>query len=474
MITFSLKELELALAGSLTLPPGVETGTPLNAQVTSDSRDISQGDVFFVLTKSELAAQEYAYQASLKGAGLIVSPFTPPPNLQVPYLEVLDAVATLGSLAKLHLAKIRKSSEIKVLAITGSVGKTTTKDLLGQLLSKVGNTVFPVASFNNEIGLPLTVLKADVETEFLVLEMGAAGIGEITYLTSIAPPNISVVLKVGSAHLGGFGSHEMVAKAKFEIVSGLLPDGVAVLNFDDANVRQMASLTNRKVISYGKSAPASLTFKNVILDDFGRPSFEVSFAEQNASIKAKLSGEHHIYNILAVLATGLQLGFDLEFLAAGVNQLNNLSPHRMAVSELASGALLIDDSYNANPDSMKAGLRSLAVIASKNKRHSIAVLGHMSELGTESITAHDELGRLVVRLNLKKIYVVGEEARPIATGAIQEGSWGQEVEFFDSIEELYPELLEVLNENDVILLKGSNSAGIWKLADQLLETEVSK
>lgn len=474
MITFSLKELELALAGSLTLPPGAQAGDPLNARVTSDSRDISPGDVFFVLTKSETAAQDYITQANSKGAGLIVAPFKEPAALQVPYLEVPDAVASLGTLAKQHLARLRESGDIKVLAITGSVGKTTTKDLLGQLLSKVGSTVFPVASFNNEIGLPLTVLKADTETEFLVLEMGAAGIGEITYLTSIAPPNISVVLKVGSAHLGGFGSHEMVAKAKFEIVAGLLPDGVAVLNFDDPNVRQMARLSDREVISYGKSAPASLTFKNVTLDDFGRPSFEVSFAEQNARIETKLSGEHHVYNILAVLAVGLRLGFDLEFLASSIGQLNNLSAHRMAVSQLTSGALLIDDSYNANPDSMKAALRSLAVIASKTKRRSIAVLGHMSELGTESITAHDELGRLVVRLNLKKLYVVGQEARPIATGAIQEGSWGHEVEFFDSIDELHPELLEVLGEDDVILLKGSNSAGIWKLADQLLEAEVSK
>ena len=315
-------------------------------------------------------------------------------------------------------------SGLKVVGITGSVGKTTTKDLLAQLCGSVGPTIAPVRSFNNEIGLPLTVLRADENTRFLVLEMGASGPGHLDYLTQIAPPDVAVVLVVGQAHLGGFGGIEAVARAKAEIVQGLVSDGVAVLNADDPRVSAMASLAPGDVVTFGAAPSASVGARDVVLDRAGRARFtlvsRLEEQERTADVELRLVGEHHVHNALGAAAAALALGLDVDEVAAGLAAADALSPHRMHVVDRPDGVTVVDDSYNANPDSMRAALKALAVLAGRDRR-SVAVLGEMLELGAEARTAHDAIGRLCVRLNIGLTIVVGEGARAIRDGANHEG-----------------------------------------------------
>jgi len=356
--------------------------------------------------------------------------------------------------------------------VTGSVGKTTTKDLLAQLFAADGPTVAPVRSFNNEIGLPLTVLRADEATTHLVLEMGASGIGHIEYLTQIAPPDVSVVLVVGAAHLGEFGGVEATARAKSELVRGLRSDGVAVLNADDHRVMAMAELAPGPVVTFGTSPAAQVRATDVTLDQRGRAAFTLvdartTHAPRSASVRLRLVGEHHVHNALAAAATGLVGGLELADVAAGLSSADALSPHRMHVVDRPDGVTVVDDSYNANPDSMRAALKALAQLAGRDRR-SVAVLGEMLELGAEARQAHDAIGRLVVRLNIGLTVVVGDGARAIRDGANHEGSWGDEVVLADDVDAAEQLLAQELRAGDVVLVKSSYGAGLWQLGDRLV------
>ncbi|EYR62825.1 UDP-N-acetylmuramyl pentapeptide synthase, partial [Actinotalea ferrariae CF5-4] len=391
-----------------------------------------------------------------------------------------DVVAALGALARGVLGRLRRTGELRVVAMTGSVGKTTTKDLLAQVLSASGPTVWPEKSFNNEIGLPLTVLRTDTRTRFLVLEMGASGLGHIAYLTDIAAPDVAAVLVVGSAHLGEFGGVEAIQQAKSEIVTGLVPGGTAVLNVDDPRVRAMAPLSPGPVVFFGESERAAVRATDVRLDPEGRASFRLVVGDLpgapdrtgepagpvEADVHLRLVGEHHVTNALAAAACCLSLGLTVGEVAERLGEATALSPHRMQVVERPDGVTVIDDSYNANPDSVRAALKALAVRARAGRR-SIAVLGEMLELGDEHVEAHDAVGRLAVRLDIHRLVVVGEGARAMHMGALQEGSWGEESRLLPDVEAAYAWLQEEMRPGDVVLVKSSHGSGLWRLGDLL-------
>ena len=424
-----------------------------------DSREAGPGTLFVALPGERTDGHDFAARAVESGAAFVLASRA----TGVPSVVVDDVQLALGALAREVLARLRPGG-LRVVGITGSVGKTTTKDLLAQVLGASGPTVAPVASFNNEIGLPLTVLRADESTRFLVLEMGAAALGELDYLTSIAAPDVAVVLRVARAHVGGFGGIEAVARAKSEIVKGLAPGGVAILNADDERVAAMAPLAER-IVMFGESATAAVRAEGLALED-GRARFTLSSAAGSAPVRLTLVGGHHVTNALAAAAVALELGVPLEDVAERVGAAGAVSPHRMHVVDRPDGVTIIDDSYNANPDSMRAALQALAVIAGRERR-SVAVLGEMRELGEEHRSAHDAIGRLVVRLNVRLTVVVGQGARPIMDAAAHEGSWGDEVIGVDSVEEAREVLDAALLPGDVVLVKSSNGAGLWRLADHL-------
>ncbi|WP_062377395.1 UDP-N-acetylmuramoyl-tripeptide--D-alanyl-D-alanine ligase [Demequina pelophila] len=441
-----------AVGGTLAGDPAIEvTG------VEKDSRDVHPGALYAAFVGERVDGHDYAPQAVAAGAALsLVSR-----PVDAPHVLVEDVTLALGALARAYLALLRDEGDITVIGITGSNGKTTTKDLLAQALPDV---VAPVGSFNNEIGLPLTVLRADGGTRHLVLEMGASGLGHLTYLTDIAPIDVAVVLTVGTAHMGEYDSPEDVAVAKAELVRALPSHGVAILNADDARVAAMAPLAPRAV-TFGAGAGDVRAVG--LTPDRGRASFSVD--TPGASLERRtltLVGEHHVTNALAALATCLECGIDPDEAWAAIAAARPLSAHRMALTERADGVTIIDDAYNASVESMRAAFRALKHVADGGR--TIAVIGEILELGEDSVRVHDSLGVDVVRLRLDHTLVVGDGARAAYVAAVREGSWGDEAAFVATIAEAHAWLEENLRAGDTVLVKASHGSGLWRLADDLV------
>ncbi|WP_296664463.1 UDP-N-acetylmuramoyl-tripeptide--D-alanyl-D-alanine ligase [Demequina sp.] len=428
--------------------------------VDNDSRAVRPGWLYVAFIGERVDGHDFVPQAVAAGASLSLVSVP----VDAPHVLVEDVTVALGLLARAYLALLRTEGELVVIGITGSNGKTTTKDLLAQALPDV---VAPVGSFNNEIGLPLTILRADASTRHLVLEMGASGLGHIAYLTGIAPLDIAVALIVGTAHMGEYASPEQVATAKSEIVLGLVPSGVAVLNADDARVAAMATLAPRAVtfgIGHGNVAAGTVS------SDRGRAHAAVTLAgEPPIELEARtlaLVGEHHLTNALAALAVCLECGLDPHEAWARVAAAGPLSRHRMAVTERPDGITVIDDAYNASIESMRAALRALKHVADGGR--TVAVVGEILELGDASATIHTEIGTDVVRLGIDHLIVVGPGARPAYVAAVREGSWGDEAAYVATIGEARELLDTMLNPGDTVLVKASHGSGLWELADQLV------
>ncbi|WP_435299878.1 UDP-N-acetylmuramoyl-tripeptide--D-alanyl-D-alanine ligase [Timonella sp. A28] len=460
---FSAEQIASITGGRLEADPTIK----VTAQAVLDSRAAQPGSLFVAAQGENVDGHDYARGALENGATLVLGTRS---IEGVPVVVVEDIEQALGLLAQAHLRNLRQQGDIRVVGITGSAGKTTTKDLIGQILSEHGSTIFPAGSFNNELGLPLTVLRATPETRYLVLEMGASAPGDLTYLTHIAPLDVAVVLIVGSAHLGGFGGGiDDVARAKSELVQGVVAGGTVILNADDLRVIAMKDQASEEVLTYGVVRDTTFHATETHIDALGRSRFTVTDTRtsETEEVHLQLVGEHHMTNALAALAATTVLGINLNAAVSTLNNATALSPHRMDVTERPDGITIIDDSYNANPDSMRAALKALAVIAGR-KRRTVAVLGEMLELGENSREQHDDLGRIVVRLNISLLVVVGAGASGIADGAMQEGSWGDEVVEVPTIEEAETFLTEYLTEGDVVLVKSSKGSGLWKLADRLV------
>lgn len=458
----ALTAAEVAAAAGGNVGAGTDPGALVTADPVVDSRLATPGALFVAVAGETSDGHDYVGAAFGGGASLaLVSR-----PVDGPHVLVEDTVVALGELAREVLRRLRETGPIRVVGITGSVGKTSTKDLLGQVLARHAPTIAPVASFNNEIGLPLTVLRADEATRYLVLEMGASGIGHIEYLTRIAPLDVAVVLMVGHAHLGGFGGIEAVARAKAEIVEGLVPDGTAVLNADDPRVAAMADVAPAEVVFFGAGDGAQVRAVDVALDPGGRATFTLHAEGERHPVGLLVVGEHHVSNALAVASAAIALGVPPADAAAALGEARAISPHRMQVVERADGVTIIDDAYNANPDSTRAALRALAAMSGADRR-SVAVLGEMLELGDESEAAHDAVGRLAVDLAIDRLVVVGEGAAAIGSGAIEHGLRAGDVVQVETVAAAADLLAQDLQAGDVVLVKSSHGSGLWQLGDVL-------
>jgi UDP-N-acetylmuramoyl-tripeptide--D-alanyl-D-alanine ligase len=375
----------------------------------------------------------------------------------------------LGRLARAVLNRLPHTT---VIGLTGSSGKTSTKDMLGQVLAAHGTTIAPKGSYNNEIGLPLTVLRADEDTRYLVLEMGSRGIGHLKYLCEIAPPSVGLVLNIGTAHVGEFGSKEQTALAKGELVEALPSDGLAVLNADDPLVAPMWQRTAARVVTFGESEGADIRASGIELGPDGRASFLLHAEESGTPmpIALRMVGEHQVANALAVAAVAQGLGMPLDAVARELSAAVPLSAGRMAVSERSDGVVVIDDAYNANPESVRAALKALAVLArARPGARAWAVLGPMLELGERSGEEHDAIGRLAVRLRVDRLVAVGEGAARIHAGAGLEGSWGEESVMVADPDAALALVSARLRPGDVVLVKASNAVGLGRVARALLD-----
>ena len=462
MIEISLAEIAEAINGELRGDEGIL----VTGSVETDSRLVAPGALFFA-KPGEITDGHLFVDSALKAGAVaaVVERFT---EDKIAQIRVADSVAALGLLAKYVLHEVRTKSELKVIGITGSNGKTTTKNMLREILQQQGPTIAPIESYNNEVGAPISMLKVDFETKFLVVEMGAGGPGSISYLVDIANPDVGVILKVGLAHVGEFGGIEITAAIKGELARGMNPGSTLILNADDGYVREMAEGTEAKILWFGTSFDAGYRADQIKLEIEGT-KFEMHWPDGEArSITLQILGEHHVMNALASLSVADHLGISRESALLALEAMPLAERWRMQVTNRSDGVMVINDAYNASPDSTKAALQTLAQLG-KSGRRTIAVLGEMAELGELAREQHDAIGRIVVRLNIDQLVVVGQRAKLIHMGATQEGSWDGESKFFEEIDEALHYLRGMLEPGDIVLVKSSKSANLRHLGDDLLE-----
>lgn len=466
MIDMTLAEIAAAVDGELVLgADGSTADTIIRGISQTDSREVGSGQIFFARRGEETDGHLFASRAVDSGAALLV--VEREVDGRVPQIIVPEATEALGALATEVVRRVRELGGLTIVGITGSNGKTTTKNLIGAMAELIGPAVASEKSFNNEVGGPLTMLRVDADTKTLVAEMGASAEGEIARLTGMAPPQIGVVLTVGLAHAGEFGGIETTFRTKSEMVRDLPETAVAVLNRDDAYVSKMADLTRARVRWFGRHPEADVRASDVESSASGT-TFTIHAAGESLPVHFRVLGEHHVSNALAAATVGLELGLSLEQIVASLENATRAARWRMEVMGGRDGVTIVNDAYNASPDSMAAGLRTLAQIGKPGGR-TVAVLGAMSELGEYSIEEHIRIGLQAVRLRISELVVVGKEARHLHISAINEGSWDGESVFFEGQDEAFEYLERTLRPNDTVLVKSSNSAGLRFLGDRLGE-----
>lgn len=488
MIDLTVAQIADIVGGRLAdISPAEAQATRVTGTVEFDSRAIGPGGLFLALPGARADGHDFAAGAMAAGAvAVLAARPVGVPAIVVPPAAAADenagvleydtdgsGAAVLSALAKLATAVAADlvGSGLRIVGITGSSGKTSTKDLIAAVLRPLGAVVAPPGSFNNELGHPWTVLRATRETGYLVLEMSARHPGNIAALAAIAPPSIAVVLNVGTAHLGEFGSREVIAQTKAELVQAVPASGVVVLNADDPVVAAMAAQTAARVVTVGRSTTADVRAEDIELDELARPRFILRAGAAAVPIALAVHGEHQVGNALSAAAVALECGATPQQVADALAGAAPASRHRMEVDTRADGVTVINDAYNANPDSMRAGLQALAAMARSAGKSSWAVLGEMGELGEESITEHDRIGRLAVRLDISRLIVVGT-GRPMSAmhhGAVMEGSWGSESVMVPDADAALELLRAELAPGDVVLVKASNAAGLGALAEALLD-----
>ncbi|MFI6693667.1 UDP-N-acetylmuramoyl-tripeptide--D-alanyl-D-alanine ligase [Streptomyces sp. NPDC050433] len=446
MIPLSLGEIAAVVGGTVEGDGAVTVTAP----AVLDGRQAEPGGLFVAFAGEYVDGHDYAGQAGRAGAVAVLGSRPTP----LPTVVVVDVRAALQTLAAHVVARLRGG--LTVVGLTGSQGKTGTKDLLAAVLSSAGPTIATIGSLNNEIGVPLTMLRTGAATRYLVLEMGARHIGDIAELTGLVAPDIAVVLNVGQAHLGEFGSRAAIAEAKGELVRGLAPGGTAVLNADDPRVVAMRALTDGPVLTFGRADHADVRVLGLVLDPLGRPSCTLRTADASVPVALPHVGAHQALNASAAAASALAAGVTLD-LATAELATASLSRWRMEPRDLASGARLLNDSYNANPDSTRAALDALAAVEGGRR---IAVLGEMLELGDDSAAEHRRVGEYAAS-RADVVAVVGEAARPIADGA------GQRAVVLADNDAAVDWLREHITTGDVVLVKASRGARLDEVAAAL-------
>ena len=501
MIDLTVAQIAAIVGGELAdISAQDAAGLHVTGTVEFDSRKVTSGGLFLALPGARSDGHDHAASAVATGAVVVLAarPVGVPAIVVAPDAHAAErangglagvlehdtdgsGAAVLAALAKLAAAVAAElvAGGLTIVGITGSSGKTSTKDLLAAVLAPLGEVVAPPGSFNNELGHPWTVLRATASTDYLILELSARHRGNIAALAAIAPPAIGVVLNVGTAHLGEFGSREAIAKTKAELPQAVPRSGVVVLDVDDPAVAAMAEVTAARVVrvsrhSHTDAGPADVWAGPVTLDELARPQFTLhSGADSVVEVSLAVHGDHHVSNALCAAAVALECGATTEQVANALAGAGPVSGHRMRVSTRTDGVTVIDDAYNANPDSMRAGLQALAWISSSRgagRRRSWAVLGEMAELGKDAISEHDRIGRLAVRLDVSRLIVVGigRSMSAMHHGAVMEGSWGGEAAVVADADAALTVLRAELQPGDVVLVKASNAAGLGALAYSLV------
>jgi UDP-N-acetylmuramoyl-tripeptide--D-alanyl-D-alanine ligase len=427
------------------------------SSVSTDTRRLEAGGLFVALRGERTDGHAFVAEALARGAaGAIVDRPTDG--------AVIEVADTARALLDLGADERGRLGDATVIGITGSNGKTSTKDLAAAVLGTRFRTHASPASFNNEIGVPMTFLGSPPGTEVVVAELGARREGDVTMLSRLARPQIVVVTNVGVAHMELFGSWEAIVRAGAEPLEALGSDGVAIVNADDPVVRGYAERTRARVRTFGVEVASDVRASEVALGDDGRASFTLDAAGERERIELAVPGEHMVPNALAAAACGIELGLSSAEVAAALKGAR-VSAWRMETFTTAGGIVVVNDAYNANPESMAAGLRTARWMARRGRL--VAVLGHMAELGPIALEEHERLGELVVRIGVDRLVTVGEPARAIARAAIREGQLPEDVAQHEDPAEAVEDLRGWAREGDVVLIKGSRVVGLERVAEAL-------
>ncbi len=462
MIAVTVDEIATMLGAELSGPGDT---TAVVTALTSDSRAVAAGALFVALPGEHVDGQDYVAEATAAGAA---ASLTRHPVRGALCLVVLDPLVALGRVSR-YLVDRASAKGLQVVGITGSVGKTSTKDLLAQVLERVGPTVAAAGNFNNELGVPLTVGRVDEQTRFLVAEMGARGIGHIAYLCDIAPPRVGVVLNVGQAHVGEFGGQAAIAQAKGELVAALPTDGWAVLNIDDPLVWSMRRRTRGNVLPWSTIQPLDdgVWASGLVGNTFGRYSFALRYGQSETDVQLQLTGRHQVANAVAAAAAAVALGVELHAVAAALTAAGPRSRWRMELHDRSDGVTVINDSYNANPDSMRAALTTLAELG-RAGRHTWAVLGDMLELGETAAEEHAAIGRFAAQSGVEHLVAIGEFAVQITSAAVAAGLPSMRAVSVTDKAEAAALVCRDVEQGDVVLVKASRGLALDTVADEIL------
>lgn len=437
------------------IAPG-DCGRPSITGISTDSRTTKAGDCFFALPGERFDGHDHVAAAFAKGAACaVVSREVEAPG---PLLRVADTIVALGDLAR----EYRRMHAFKVVAITGSVGKTTTRQIIYHVLSQHFRTHQAQKNFNNTIGLPLTLLDARPDDEVIVAELGANQLGEIAYLTRIAQPNVAVVTNVHPAHLAGFGSLETIVREKTAIAQGLADDGVFLVNGDMEILTAACRNLGKPFRTFGRSPSADYRAERV-----AHHGLTSRFVIDGAPVELPLPGPGNVENALAAWAACRQFGLTVDDFARAVRTLSGVA---MRAEPLQLGTLtVLNDCYNASPASMKNALAILAGLRAEAgaKRRTVFVCGHMAELGAQSETLHAELGREAARAGVDLLLAVGEPTRATAEAARAAATHDLRAVCFDDTASLCDNLERIVTESDIILVKGSRAARLETVVQRL-------
>jgi UDP-N-acetylmuramoyl-tripeptide--D-alanyl-D-alanine ligase len=442
--------------------------------VSTDSRHIDEGQLFVALRGERFDAHEFLPDVATRAGGMVVE--RPVKNLNVPQWVVPNTTEALGQIALSN----RKAFMGAVIAITGSSGKTTVKEMVSTILGESAPVLATKGNLNNHIGVPLTLLALSSQHRFAVIEMGASALGEISYLCDLACPDVVLVNNVLPAHVEGFGSVENIARAKGEIYQGVSAEGTAVVNLDEPYVDQWLASTRARVLTFSMvNSEADFTARDLVVDERGCCTFVLVTPVGEASIKLPLAGQHNVANALAAAACSHAAGAELGLISSGLNKLQQISG-RLNIGRLDNGSTVIDDTYNANPGSVKAAVDALVNIRGRH----VLVLGDMGELGDDEATMHGDVGRYAAEKGVDTLLAVG----PLCANAARE--FGAKGKHFDSKEQLVEYLLasETANETNseadsetvgeiksllkkdaVVLVKGSRFMGMEQVVKVLVQ-----
>jgi UDP-N-acetylmuramoyl-tripeptide--D-alanyl-D-alanine ligase len=441
--------------------------------ISIDSRTTKPGDLFAAIVGERVDGHNFAAQAIAAGASALLTSQQISGNqvLVPPSPDALDPA--IHAIAKLSAHNRSLMNGVEVIGVTGSSGKTSTKDMIGQVLSQVAVTHAPAGSLNNELGLPLTLLSAPSDVKYVVAEMGMRGLGHIAHLCNLAKPTIGVVTNVGQAHIGEVGSIEAIAEAKSELVRAIPDSGVVVLNADDERVVAMRTLTKATIFTYGFSKSADVRAENLQLTSLGSYNFDLVYGGERIPAAIPILGEHNVLNALAAAAVGLAVGMEIKEIVRAMTTLKQVSNWRMEVHQLPGNVTIINDAYNANPESMTAALKTLIAIPAAGK--TFAILGKMHELGDASDGIHVEVAKSAHSFGVNNVIAVGQPAGAYGLPELSsldsstgvQSDQAQVAVWLQDFDQACDYIVKQVNVGDVLLFKASRAEHFEVLAERI-------